>query len=1334
MSNKRVNNAQEQPIEENGATEMANTNAPQHLDIKKMKTPNAAVENDKQKEKELAKQQKKEREEEQKQQKLLKEQEKKEKKNKKESGKEEKAKEAAQAPATNGVEQTQRLDAVNELFKTPPAGVYPKTDKQGRVIKYKKRGGVFAFFVGIFFSLFLFIFCGGLVASYFYYCYNIKDVGDTLGVDTSFLPQDTKNKTANQIVSMLLKYKDGYVNMTVGDAKDKLGLDVETIVEQNLGVKIEDFNEIELTLSKVNNNNPIKIKNMRVQDIINNMQDFIDALLPELYKKIPVSAVLDLFSLQLNLDKPLTQEEIFDVNPNPTFDLSGNTYTINYAKKVVTRQNSEATYELKDKKFTIADVEYTISDDQKTLNYAGGQITLVDHHNFKRLEDLSIDEVWNSIIPNYISGNSLTIEFLQNALGIELISKPDPDHPNPDYDALLKTDINNLKIDKLLDSVSLRSFETLLGLELIPLNDNEKRYDSILDQKIGKLTASSVTENVTMGAFLDLLKVDMPDLPFLNYDEFKGTSMKNLKDYVYTLKVNDFLNNIIEEVHPHDYFTKEGNTYYTDKTANKIYQKAVIEVLTNNTEFPKINDTDVLSYIIRDNTYLLYDNYLYGRTGSNIDGITKDVTIGDVVYTYDKANSKLVNKSTLAEISINANKKFFIYDNSKLIAFGTVDSDTQITYYEKKDESKITGRVFRLKFNDDTTISYKLNKDNKIEYLKEVADIDANSKFTIGTNEYTLLEDAVTLEDNSYPIYAKSSTLQIALYSVSDLTVKNIIDGDLKGVLDDDAKLSNLLLTDIINKEFTGLMKNLNGLSVGEIVDSPDILIDRIKVITLSELMGIDNDSSPLLKAIANAELTIGDLMEERAPGETNPIIAAMGKVTFFELGVKNSPTYLFDNQNKTKIGNTTYTYVEGENKITDGVDDFLIETVNGHFEVEIATVKYRFIKDTTGVVGTRIVGKTNFNPLISILEKVTIDDILQENGLYDIIKNISLAEITESNTGIMKILGDIKFDDFGQEDVITNKLKTSYGNLAELLDQQIYFYNYFVYDDTEYYVVDDMGVSVNGVYKVTDTHPITFTQETTPLPYLREDFEYGGQTYYMDYNSNILKDSTSTPVLYHGVSVPLNGKKFVFVDNKLFIDSGSYVYELTKTSALTTAIEFTIADGQVTEVDGSAITPIAISANSTLNNAMLSIRISELFNGDFSGTLTKEVKNIKLTEILGDVSGNKLLSALVAKNKDVTINTLGDTINTLTMGEVFGESAFNSGVLKIMNIKDTALINVTDAITGFDFASQTMNTLIDEGILDFGSNNAEIKSSYGAHTLVEFINAIYSIAKSVGP
>ena len=57
MSNKKVNNAQEQPIEENGATEMANANAPQHLDIKKMKTPNATVENDKQKEKELAKQQ-----------------------------------------------------------------------------------------------------------------------------------------------------------------------------------------------------------------------------------------------------------------------------------------------------------------------------------------------------------------------------------------------------------------------------------------------------------------------------------------------------------------------------------------------------------------------------------------------------------------------------------------------------------------------------------------------------------------------------------------------------------------------------------------------------------------------------------------------------------------------------------------------------------------------------------------------------------------------------------------------------------------------------------------------------------------------------------------------------------------------------------------------------------------------------------------------------------------------------------------------------------------------------------------------------------------------------
>ena len=88
-------------------------------------------------------------------------------------------------------------------------------------------------------------------------------------------------------------------------------------------------------MKKVNNGNPIKVKDVRIQDIVNNAQDFIDSLLPELYKKVQISAILDLANISLNLDKPLTKNAIFNLTPNPTFVLSEKTYTINYAKKVV---------------------------------------------------------------------------------------------------------------------------------------------------------------------------------------------------------------------------------------------------------------------------------------------------------------------------------------------------------------------------------------------------------------------------------------------------------------------------------------------------------------------------------------------------------------------------------------------------------------------------------------------------------------------------------------------------------------------------------------------------------------------------------------------------------------------------------------------------------------------------------------------------------------------------------------------------------------------------------------------------------------------------------------
>ncbi len=1298
-------------------------NAPQDASSSSKQGINKTQAKPTQDEKEIAKQEKLKKKEEAKQAKLLKKQE---KENKKGAKVEENK---SSTPQKDDEESLARTDAVNEFFKTPPAGVYPKTDKQGRVIKYKKRGGVFAFFVGIFFSLFLLVFCGGLVASYFYYCYKVEDAGKMLGINTNFLSENTKNKTANEIVNFFTDY----TNVTIGDMKEKLGLDIEELIKQNLGMELEDFNEIEINLD----GQLIKVKDVKLKDVLDSnkggIQEFVDAVLPEIYKKISISEIWNLANISINLDKPLINNEIFDITPNPTFVLSGTTYTINFASQVVENKEIEFATKLNNNQFTINSVAYTISTDKTKITFGDeSEITLTYNHTYKKLDDITVYEVLNSIIPNYFGGESLTIGFIQNAFGLDLIDAEDPE-----YTGILNTSVNNLKVDQLLDAISIRAFEKLLGIDIIPLDD--ARYDAILAEKIGQISAASITENVTMGAFLDLLKISMPDLPVLSYEEFQNTKIKDITDYVYTLKITDFINNIIEEVHPYTYFTKDDVNYYVNTEEKEIYTKEKI-VAETNSQFATINDKDVFSYRINNKNYLMYDKYFYKNEASLI--TSNQVEIAGITYTYDNANSKLINTETLAEIVIQ-DAKFFIFDGTKLVTFGIVNGSV-VNYYNIKSESKVTGQIFRLNFvagldigfTQDTTITYKLDKENNIEFLQTEAIINNENKFKIDGVEYEIIDENVSDGTNTYSIFEKSTTLQIALYALSDLTVKNIIDGDLKELVGDDAKLNNLLLTDVLNNEFEGVLKNLNGLTIGEIVDYPDILLDRIKDIKLAEIMNIGDDASPLLKAITNANLTLDDLIKERAPGEENPIIAAMGNVTFFELGVKNSPTYLFDENSQTQIGGTTLTINAALTEISDGTNTYAITNTLGKEEVTISGTTYRFVTDA--VIGNRLVESNSYNPLMFILESVTINDIMAENGLYNIIKDISLYDLTESDSGIMKILGDITFSDFGTGDAITDKLKASNASLAELLDQQIYFYNHFEYDNNLYYFVDNLN-TLNGLYvQSNNQYDITFTYNSY-LDITMQTFEYEGTTYTLDLINGKLKEG-NTVVQYLGNDVDITNNTFVFVNDKVFIISGSYVYELTKSTT-----SYVLSGNTITEFDGETVN-IEVQTASTLNKAILSLKVNALFGGDFTSTLTTEVQNIKLTEILGDVSGNQLLSALTSKNPNVTISTLGSTINELTMSEVFTTTDFTTGILSLItyngsSIANTKLLNVCDAINEFDFASQTIENLLDKGIIDFNEydashnvtkdRNTSIRSAYGSYTLVGFITTIYDLATS---
>ena len=1001
-------------------------------------------------------------------------------------------------------------DGKENSFRTPPAGVYPKTDSQGRVIRYKKRGGVFAFFVGIFFSLFLLIFCGGITLSYFYYCYKIEDVGKTLGVDLSFLPENTTNKTASDIIKLLSQYKDGYTEMTVKDAKEKLGLDIEEVVSKNLGVEINDFYGINLIIKNVNNNKPINIGDLKIQDILNNTQEFIDKLLPELYKRVSVASILDLAQIDLSkVNKPITNEAVFDVNPDAKFDFNGKSYVIDFTETRVYDEENIISVQIKNQKFTINETEFTISDNKKELSYNEETITLTYNPIYKSLSELTLDELLNSVIPDYVGGENLTIKFIQDSFGLSLI-----DETNPEYEHLLNTRLTELNLSETLDSISLRSFEELLGLDLIPLDD--ERYNDILDQKAGQLTLEAVTQNLKMGAFLDLLKVSLPDLPFLSYDEFKNQTISNISDYMKTLKVSDFINNVISEVHPYTYFVVDNTNYYIND--NKVFVKDVINKnATTIIGITSLNDKEISSYNIYDTEYLTYNNNVYKRTSSNITG--NQVLINGETYTYN--SSTLTKDSETIQISDGI---FTITDESdNIIVIGKVINGNSISYYTVQENSKIIGKVFRLKFingiDDGDEVTFRIKQNGSLEYLKQVAIIESNT-FTLNGTTYTLTETDVNDGTNSYELQEKNTTLEIALYSIQDLTVENIINGDLSELTQNDAKLNKLTINEILGTDFDGILEYLNGLTLGEIVEQPTIMLDRIKIATFAEILDITNESNALLKSIK--DLTIGDVMEN-----PDSLINSMGTVTFYELG----------------------------------------------------------LTDTS-------------NPIINTLKDVTIRQVLDEE-LENIIKDISLSELTNSTTGIMAILGDLTIGDFDGSDAITNRLKNSEKTLSELLEKELCFFDYFkITSGTEtstYHIIENLSIgnitAPNGIYEQSGKFDIINDNQ----------FVIGSSTYIIHYNSQFISENNSSSSMTDpatGKDVIIENNKFIF-NNKVYVISGKYVFEY---SIDTNISSYSITSNQITitTLDPASTDTYNITKADSLSLAILTIKLSELFGNDF--------------------------------------------------------------------------------------------------------------------------------------
>lgn len=740
-------------------------------------------------------------------------------------------------------------------FKTPPAGIYPKVDSQGRAIKYKKRGGTFPFFMGLFSALFVLVFCLGVFVSYLYHCVKLDDIGDNLGIDTSFLPVDTTNKTVKEVVDALIEYKDGYTEMTVSDAKTKLGFNLEEFISKNTGLEITGLYDIEIAVTGVNNSQTQKIGDFKLQEILNNMSVFIDELLPELYKKVDVQSLFNLLNIDLSaFNYPFLTDALFNTTPNPTFVYDGTTYQIDFtAQKVLDQNGYDFNPEIliQNSTFTLNDQDFSINAQKTQLTYKGGNhIAITTSETFKKLSELTVDQLLNSVVPRYISGDNLTLGFLQKALNLNLIPDTIEEDANFEtkYGAILNTTVGNLKLDTTLDGVKLRDVIELTGLEIIPKIDGEfdPRYDALLDANVGKLTLDTLVDKLSAGAVIDLLgSVDLSRFKFLTTEEFRNQTINNVPSYLLTLSLKELVN-IPEIIDEYQNFTIGQNKYFI--IGNKICteptkeQTITLDTNKNTTNIVSLNGKTCAIY--NSNVYQFNYDYIVdiGIVYDNIPINNNTIEIEGTTYTLTSTELKDSTGNSLSpQVPISDNKFVF---NSTLYKIET----DKVIYGAKT--TTIRNNSFEL-----DGLPYKIVNTNGTNILKHYISQTQiiNDKFTLNSIQYTIDHTNKKIMQNTTEITTlndASSPLDVLLFNAQDITVDEIINGDLNNLT---SSLKNLKLCDLVDN-LDGFLASLGDVSVGDILEDPSVITSAITKITLGEIANVDS-TDKLLGKLANISI-----------------------------------------------------------------------------------------------------------------------------------------------------------------------------------------------------------------------------------------------------------------------------------------------------------------------------------------------------------------------------------------------------------------------------------------------------------------------------------------------
>ena len=333
----------------------------------------------------------------------------------------------------------------------------------GEKIVIKKTGGCRSFFAGFFCAIIFLVLVIGGAGVYVYYGVSLRQIEDMFGIQIP-IEGDLNNKNAKDLIALGLDVKDSYVNMTIGE------------VDTKLGVKLPDkFPGTDINISYLYQDDAIitflgtqqKVLDVKVLDVANNLNAFVESLLDIVYDHLTVGEVLrtaDLDETINSLGYPGLTDAIYTIDGNK---MALSDMTINQAQQILQ--------------------DYYGADNLTVANVieATGIKIIPDDPMYDGLRALKVQSVTTDELMDTVTG-----EILNDLVDLS------------DFAFTQTEGFNNTKLSGMIDYIESLQVGEFVTLENA-VDDNfftqnpqfstlNKTYIAHLDEEINKLTVSQI--------------------------------------------------------------------------------------------------------------------------------------------------------------------------------------------------------------------------------------------------------------------------------------------------------------------------------------------------------------------------------------------------------------------------------------------------------------------------------------------------------------------------------------------------------------------------------------------------------------------------------------------------------------------------------------------------------------------------------------------------------------------------------------------------------------------------------------------------------------------------